>query len=98
MSRRFSLSSRLAVLVALAAVTAPGAPALAATQKLPDLVALPPARPLLTIDSSGGVTRELLRFDGILHNQGTGAIEVDGSRASASDPMAPSQRIFSDDG
>src|SRR5690348_5201189 len=98
MRRRFSLATRLAVLVALPVVGAPCAPARAATPRLPDLVALPPARPLLTIDSSGAVTRELLRFDGILHNQGAGALEVDGSRASATDPMLPSQRVFADDG
>src|SRR4051812_868475 len=98
MSSRSSLSRRLAALLAVPVVAVLCAPAHAATQLMPDLIALPPANPLLTIDSSDGTTRELLRFDGILHNQGTSALEVHGSRPDTTSPMTASQRIFSDDG
>jgi hypothetical protein len=54
--------------------------ALGATPLLPDLVADPPDEIGLATDSSTGTTRLLLRFNGYIHNKGSGALDVRGSR------------------
>jgi hypothetical protein len=66
---------------------------------LPDLVADPPANPRLDNYAYSNRTHDLLlRFDGSVHNAGAGAFEIHGSRASASVPMAPLQRVYRTDG
>ncbi len=66
----------------------------AATDLLPNLVALPPGRGY--VDSEGG--RLLLRFNGRIYNAGPGRLEVRGVRASTSDSMVAHQRIYRSDG
>ncbi len=63
---------------------------------LPDLVADPPTSPMLddSVDSTTGAHNLLLRFYGYIHNAGTGALELRGSRATTSDPMLPLQRVY----
>lgn len=89
-----------AVLAALAVlVAASGAGAATGDPVLPDLVADPPAHPLI-VQEANGSGRLLLRFDGYIHNAGDGALEVDGSRpdADAAEPMSVLQRVFDADG
>lgn len=52
------------------------APAAPADPVLPDLVADPVEGPYLSLYTSGGSQRLLLRFDGFLHNVGAGALEM----------------------
>jgi hypothetical protein len=47
---------------------------------LPNLVADPPDNVSLATDSSTGVNRLLLRFNGYVHNKGPGAVDFRGSR------------------
>src|SRR4051812_27076889 len=66
---------------------------------LPDLVADPPSGASLQDYASPDGSRDLLlRFDGYVHNAGAGALDIEASRASSSDPMPPLQRIFRTDG
>ncbi|MGH3862764.1 lysyl oxidase family protein [Actinokineospora sp.] len=86
------------VLSALVAVSSrPGLPsrAAAATAALPDLVADPPgnsAAPQVYTDSTG--SQLLLRFDGYVHNQGTGALEMRGSNRVGDAMSVVRQRIY----
>lgn len=67
------VASALAGLSALAVA----APVQAHTGDLPDLVADPVTRPYFQLDASASQrARLLLRFDGHVHNAGTGALEV----------------------
>ena len=63
---------------------------------LPDLIADPPSSPTLdnSVNSTTGAHNLLLRFNGYIHNTGTGALELRGSRATTSDPMVPLQRVY----
>lgn len=70
------------------------APAAAASDLLPNLVADPPANAELDVNMG----HLLLRFDGFVHNGGPGPLEVQGQRATTSDPMVAYQRIYRDDG
>ncbi len=63
----------------LAGVTHP-ARAAGAEPLLPNLVADPPDNVSLATDSSTGVNRLLLRFNGYVHNKGPGAVDFRGSR------------------
>src|SRR4051812_20315172 len=84
--------------LALAATLAVAAQAAAPTLLLPALVADPPARPLLGTYATGGQTRLLLRFDGFVHNVGSGPLDVRAARASADEPLAGVQRVQDDAG
>src|SRR4051794_36598795 len=85
------------VLIAVAVLAF--APAAHASDQLPDLVADPPANPLLEVHDYGGGQQDLLlRFDGYIHNAGAGALDVEGTRSSTSAPMTPLQRVFDSDG
>ena len=70
-----------------------------ATDKLPNLVADPPANPQLDYYSyPGGGHDLLLRFDGYVHNAGAGALDVRASRTSKDNPMPPLQRVYRSNG
>lgn len=83
---------------AMLAIAIPDARAATAADALPDLVADPPANPYLDYYSySDGTHDLLLRFDGYIHNSGSGALEVRGSRATTADPMTVLQRVYRTD-
>lgn len=66
-----------------------------AVDVLPDLVADPPTDPVLqTDDEPAEGPRLLLRFNGYVHNAGPGAVEMRANRATASEAMVTSQRIY----
>jgi hypothetical protein len=93
--------SALAVLVVASAcaVAAQAGSAQTVTERLPDLVADPPARPLLqTYAHPDGTTHLLLRFDGFVHNRGTGAFEIRGSQRAGTVMELTQQRIYRSDG
>jgi hypothetical protein len=88
--------------VAIAALSwllaAYAAPARAATDVLPDLVADPPANPLIqTYAHPDGTTHLLLRFDGYIHNRGLGAVEIRGSQPVGTAMTLTAQRVYRDD-
>src|SRR2546430_12673258 len=61
---------------------------------LPDLVADPPAHPLLDYYAYPDGSHDLLlRFDGYVHNAGAGALDIRASRARAVQPLPPMQRV-----
>jgi hypothetical protein len=69
------------------------------TERLPDLVADAPANPVLaTYSHPDGTTHFLLRFDGFVHNQGTGAFEIRGSQPVGTDMTSVVQRVYRSDG
>jgi Lysyl oxidase/Bacterial Ig domain len=70
------------------------APAAAASDLLPTLVADPPDNAVL--DSSSG--QLLLRFNGYIHNMGPGPLEIWGRRPLSVFPMVVYQRIYQTDG
>jgi hypothetical protein len=91
----------LAILVVglACAVVAQAGSAQTVTERLPDLVADPPARPLLaTYAHPDGTTHLLLRFDGFVHNQGVGAFEMRGSQPAATEMSSVVQRVYRSDG
>src|SRR3954469_6922206 len=85
--------------VALLGVLGPAARAAGPTDLLPDLVADPPANPYLEVHDYGNGQQDLLlRFDGYVHNAGTGALDVEGSRTSTTATMTPLQRVYDSNG
>src|SRR4051812_33153088 len=85
------LIALLAVLVVGLGATAHAADPAA----LPDLVADPPSGAYLEVHDYGNGQKDLfVRFDGYVHNAGSGALDVRAGRASASDPTSPVQRIY----
>ena len=84
----------MAVLVSAVALVVGAAPAAAASDLLPNLVADPPANAELDVNMG----HLLLRFDGFVHNAGPGPLEVRGQRATTADPMVAYQRIYRTDG
>jgi hypothetical protein len=91
----------LAVLVAAlaCALAAQAGSAQTVTERLPDLVADAPARPLLqTYTHPDGTTHLLLRFDGFVHNQGAGAFEMRGSQPVGTEMTSVLQRVYRSDG
>ena len=91
----------LAILVVglACAVVAQAGSAQTVTERLPDLVADPPARPLLaTYAHPDGTTHLLLRFDGFVHNQGIGAFEMRGSQPAGTEMSSVVQRVYRSDG
>jgi hypothetical protein len=84
----------VAVLVSAVALVVGAAPAAAASDLLPNLVADPPANAELDVNMG----QLLLRFDGFVHNAGQGPLEVHGQRATTADPMVAYQRIYRTDG
>lgn len=87
-------------MVAAALSGPPNGQAAAASPVLPDLVADPPgdSLPPQVYTDSGGRSSLLLRFDGYVHNQGSGALEMRGSALSGSDMTVVQQRIYDTDG
>ena len=87
------------VIVALAGTAAMRSAAAPVTDALPDLVADPPAWAVLeTYAHPDGTNHLLLRFEGYLHNQGTGALEVRGSGPSGGRMSATAQRVYRSNG
>ena len=69
------------------------------TERLPDLVADAPARPIIqTYSHPDGTTHLLLRFDGFVHNQGVGAFEIRGSQPVGTEMTVTAQRVYRSDG
>jgi len=88
----------LVVALACAVVVQAGS-AQTVTERLPDLVADAPARPLLaTYAHPDGTTHLLLRFDGYVHNQGTGAFEMRASQPVGTEMSSVVQRVYRSDG
>jgi hypothetical protein len=101
--RTASLGAGVLVLAVLCAVgvTGGGAGARAAgpPDLLPNLVADPPAHPLLDYYANADGSHDLLlRFDGYVHNAGPGALDIRGARTDSSQPMPPLQRVYRTDG
>ena len=91
----------LTILVAVSACALAAQPGSAqtVTDKLPDLVADPPARPILqTYAHPDGTTHLLLRFDGFVHNSGVGALEMRGSDRVGGVMELTQQRIYRTNG
>ena len=84
--------------MACAVVAQPGS-AQTVTERLPDLVADAPARPIIqTYAHPDGTTHLLLRFDGFVHNQGVGAFEMRGSQPVGTEMTVTAQRVYRSDG
>ena len=97
-SRAGSALAIFVVAAACALLAQPGS-AQTVTERLPDLVADAPARPLLaTYAHPDGTTHLLLRFDGFVHNQGTGAFELRGSVPVGTEMSSVVQRVYRSDG
>jgi hypothetical protein len=91
----------LAALVAslACALAAQAGSAQTVTERLPDLVADAPARPLIqTYSHPDGTTHLLLRFDGFVHNQGVGAFEMRGSQPVGTNMTFTAQRVYRSNG
>jgi Lysyl oxidase/Bacterial Ig domain len=69
----------------------------AAAPTYPNLVADPAENPRYENFVVGGTERLLLRFDGFIHNAGSGALEIRGSSPSGA-PATAFQRIFDSNG
>src|SRR3954470_1980110 len=90
---------RIGLIAAALLALSPAALASGPTDRLPDLVADPPANPYLEVHDYGGGQQDLLlRFDGYVHNVGAGALDVRGTRSSTAAPMTPLQRVYRSDG
>ena len=84
----------LAGLIAAAAGPLSSAPAAPLDRVLPDLVSDPPEGPVLQIyDYGSGDNHLLLRFNGYVHNRGSGALEMRGSQPSGNRMTSVAQRI-----
>ena len=84
----------LAGLIAAAAGPLSNAPAAPLDRVLPDLVSDPPEGPVLQIyDYGSGDNHLLLRFNGYVHNRGSGALEMRGSQPSGNRMASVAQRI-----
>ena len=69
------------------------------TESLPDLVSDPPANQVIqTYSRPGQANQLLLRFEGYVHNQGTGALEVRGTGPGGGRMASTVQRIYRSDG
>jgi Lysyl oxidase len=85
------------VALACAAVVRQGTAA-SGTEVLPDLVADAPGGPVLQTYSHPDQTNHLLlRFEGYLHNRGSGAVEVRGSGPAGGRMSATVQRVYRSD-
>jgi Lysyl oxidase len=70
-----------------------------ATDRLPDLVAPPPANPRTSVETlADGQSHFLLRFTGYIHNAGQGPLEIWGSDPSGGVMTQSWQRIYQDQG
>ena len=101
--RTIPLGAAVLILAALCAAGAggggTGARAAGPSDLLPDLVADPPAHPLLDYYANADGSHDLLlRFDGYVHNAGAGALDIRGSRTDSSQAMPPLQRVYRTDG
>lgn len=97
------VAAAVAAVTVVALACSPTGSAAGPTDQLPDLVADPPANPTLDYhtDSADNSHDLLLRFDGYVHNAGTGqfnALDVRGSRPDTTAAMVPKQRIYRSDG
>ncbi|SNR56946.1 Lysyl oxidase [Haloechinothrix alba] len=68
------------------------------TDELPDLVADPVGRAITTTYTDSSGTRALLRFDGYVHNQGSGPLELYGTARSSGEMTEVYQRLYDSDG
>jgi hypothetical protein len=97
-SRSWRAPAVLVAALACALAAQPGS-AQTVTERLPDLVADAPARPIIqTYAHPDGTTHLLLRFDGYVHNQGTGAFEMRDSQPVGTDMTFTAQRVHRSDG
>jgi hypothetical protein len=78
-------------------VTPPAASA-QVTERLPDLVADPPTNPQLQTFAQPDGNHLLLRFNGYVHNQGQGALEMRGSARVDDEYTDVVQRVYRSDG
>lgn len=75
------------------------APAAEGADRLPDLVAPPPANPAMAVESlADGQSHLLLRFSGYIHNAGEGPLEIRGSNPSGGVMTDSWQRIYQQGG
>ena len=98
MSQSRSILALAAVAAAIACALAPSTAGAQVTDRLPDLVSDPPANPQLQTVAQSDGNHLLLRFDGYVHNQGQGAIEMRGSFPVDGEYANVVQRIFRSDG
>lgn len=99
MTRSRLTIATVTVIVALAGTAAMRSGAAPVTDALPDLVADPPAWAVLeTYSHPDGTNHLLLRFEGYLHNQGAGALEVRGSGPAGGRMSATAQRVYRSNG
>jgi lysyl oxidase/Big-like domain-containing protein len=98
-TRRLAQAALLASVVLGIALMVPSAGAVAPTPVYPDLVSDPPEHagmaPAVYDDGSGN--RLLVRFDGFIHNQGQGALEMRGSGPVSREMSTVAQRIYYSD-
>ena len=95
--RRLALA--VAGTVAACACALSATPAVAqVTERLPDLVADHPERLENQIVAQADGNHLLLRFDGFVHNQGQGALELRGSNRVGTEYTTVVQRVFRSDG
>ncbi|MBA0127651.1 hypothetical protein H0B56_19075 [Haloechinothrix sp. YIM 98757] len=87
-----------AAMLAASTATTAGADPAAGTDELPDLVADPVGRAITTTYTDSSGTRALLRFDGYVHNQGSGPLEIYGTARSSGEMTEVYQRIYDSDG
>ncbi len=87
----------IAVVAAVLVSASPGAGA-GAAEALPDLVSDPPDHDFLSTYSDASGTRLLLRFDGYVHNDGQGAVDLRGSGNTGGLMATTFQRIYATDG
>ncbi|MDV6014352.1 lysyl oxidase family protein [Haloechinothrix sp. LS1_15] len=88
----------LAVLVGTATVPAGDSAAAPSTAVLPNLVADPVTRVIATTYSDDAGTRALLRYDGFVHNQGPGTLEIRGSSRKGDEMTEVRQRVYDSTG
>jgi hypothetical protein len=99
MARSLSLWVTGIAIAALGFLLATTSIARAATDKLPGMAADPATNPSLqTYANPDGTTHLLLRFDGYIHNQGPGAMELRGAQRVGTTMTQTAQRIYRTDG
>ncbi len=100
-SRRFRVvAAGFAVTVIGGLALASGAGGVGPADALPDLVSDAPTGELLQtyVDADSGQRRLLLRFNGYVHNQGTGPLEIVGRSPVSGTMTASAQRIYNTSG
>jgi Lysyl oxidase/Bacterial Ig domain len=98
MALRRSMLALAATAAVIACAMAPVAAPAQVTERLPDLVSDAPANPQLQTFSQPDGNHLLLRFDGYVHNQGQGALEMRGSDRVGTEYSTVVQRVYRSDG